>query len=177
MSSFALQPPAGSHLEHFDELLGFFMRSVQDPHEAQDLVQETFARLLGRPPADRIENPRALLFEVARNLLIDRHRQRQVRRHESDDLLVGHRAPVSDEPDTVCAARQRLRRVSVAIEQLPPRCREAFVLHKIDGLPQAEVAARMGISRNMVERHVMLGVAACRRALAAAPAGDRDGNG
>lgn len=163
-------------------MLGFFLRAVRDPHEAQDLVQETYSRLLGRRSGEPISNPRALLYEVARNLLIDRHRQRQVRQHESDSTLAEHPAPASSEPEAVVAGRQRLQLLMAVIEDLPPRCREAFVLHRIDGLPQAVVAERMGISRNMVERHIMLAMAACRRALAPAPvapppSGAGDGRG
>lgn len=49
-----------------------------------------------------------------------------------------------------------------AIGELPLRCREAFILHKFDGLSQAEVARQMGISVTMVERHIKLGMQACR---------------
>lgn len=165
-------PPSavGVTPQHFDELLGYFVRAIGDRHEAQDLVQETWSRLLARFGQQAVHNPRALLYEIARNLLIDRHRQRQGRQHESDQVLAEHRAPASTEPEAIMAGRQRLEVLLAAIEALPPRCREAFVQHKIDGLPQAVVAERMGVSRNMVERHVMLGVAACRRALAQATA-------
>ena len=164
-------PPStvGVTPQHFDELLGYFVRAVHDRHEAQDLVQEAYSRLLSRFGQRPIDNPRALLYEIARNLLIDRHRQRLVRQHESDQVLAEHRAPASTEPEAIMAGRQRLEVLLAAIEALPPRCREAFVQHKIDGLPQAVVAERMGVSRNMVERHIMLGVAACRRALGQSP--------
>ncbi|WP_325346632.1 RNA polymerase sigma factor [Xylophilus sp.] len=148
-------------------MLRHFTRAVKDAHEAQDLAQETFGRVLARMAAgERIDNLRALLYEVARNLLIDRHRQLRVRDHTGDEeLLHGLPGPASNEPEVRYAARQRVLLLMRAIEALPLRCRQAFVLHRLDGLPQAEVARRMGISVNMVERHVMLAVAACRKAL------------
>jgi RNA polymerase sigma-70 factor (ECF subfamily) len=51
--------------------------------------------------------------------------------------------------------RERLALLRGAIDELPPRCREVFVLHKLDGLSHADVADRLGISRNMVEKHVI----------------------
>jgi RNA polymerase sigma factor (sigma-70 family) len=158
------------HVRYYSELLRFFVHAIKDVHEAQDLVQQTFERVLERRYAgDQVANARALLFEVARNLLIDRHRQAQIRRHESDEVLRDHSGPAAAEPEAVYAGNQRVVLLVAAIEALPPRCRKAFVLHKIDGLSHAEVAREMGVTLNMVERHVMLAVAACRKALADVP--------
>lgn len=161
------------HVQFYDELLKFFTRAVRDVHEAQDLVQDTFGRVLAKVArGERIDDLRGLLYEIARNLLIDRHRMLQVRDHVADAVLDDLSGPASDDPAARYAGRQRLHLLVRTIEALPPRCREAFVLHKIDGLPQLQIAARMGISLNMVERHIMLAVAACRRAL-----GDGRGRG
>lgn len=155
-------------VRYYDELLGFFMRTVRDPHEAQDLVQETFERVLARMQAGEvIGQARPLLFEIARNLLIDRYRRLQVRQHDSDDVLGEMPGPSAQEPEAILAGMQRARVLVATIERLPPRCRMAFMLHKIEGHSHAEVASAMGVSVNAVERHIMLAVAACRKALAA----------
>ncbi len=152
--------------QFYEELLRYFTREVKDTFAAQDLVQETYGRVLAKVEAgEKIEDLRGLLYEVARNLLIDRHRQMQVRNHTTDDVLADMPAPAADGPEARYAGQQRLRLLVTAIDNLPLRCREAFVLHRLDGLPQAEVATRMGISVNMVERHIMLAVATCRKAL------------
>ncbi|MFT3803616.1 MAG: sigma-70 family RNA polymerase sigma factor [Burkholderiaceae bacterium] len=154
------------HAQFYDELLRYLTREVKDSDEAQDLVQETYGRVLARvATGERIEDLRGLLYEIARNLLIDRHRRMRVRKHVSDEALAGMHAPASEEPETRYAGQQRVRLLERTIENLPLRCRQAFVLHKLDGLPQAEVAARMGVSLNMVERHIMLAIAVCRKAL------------
>lgn len=158
------------HERYYEELRGFLMRAVKDTHEAQDLTQQAFERVLEHHDAGhRIDDPRALLFEVARNLLVDRHRRARVRQHDNDEVLLDHAAPAAGEPDAVYAGQQRLRVLVAAIESLAPRCRRAFILHKIEGLSHAQVAAQMEVSLNMVERHVMLAVAACRKALGDAP--------
>nr|WP_301542521.1 RNA polymerase sigma factor [Cupriavidus basilensis] len=154
------------HVRYYGELLRFFLREVKNLDEAQDLVQEACERGLAMASTgERIDDPRALHYKIARHLLIDRHRARQVRNHESDAVLQDMAGPLSDDPEAAYAGRQRGRLLVATIERLPPRCREAFVLHKIDGLSHAEVAARMGVGINAVERHVMLAVAACRKAL------------
>ncbi len=154
------------HVQFYDELLRYFTRAVRDPHEAQDLVQDSFGRVLAKVDrGERIDDLRGLLYEIARNLLIDRHRMRQVRDHVQDAALVDLPGPAADDPAVRYAGQQRLHLLVRTIEALPPRCRQAFVLHKIDGLPQMQIAEQMGVSLNMVERHIMLAVAACRKAL------------
>jgi RNA polymerase sigma factor (sigma-70 family) len=72
-------------------------------------------------------------------------------------------APAASEPEAVLASNQSVEALLATIELLPLRCREAFMLHKFDGLSHAEVAQRMGISRKMVEQHMALALQACRR--------------
>lgn len=161
---------------YYRELLNYFTRQVKDRDGAADIVQEAYARVLGVQQAGQpIREPRALLYRTARNVLIDQQRHNALRVPDEDpQALDAMPAPAAQQPEEAYAAQQRVGRLVAAIEALPPRCREAFVLHKLDGLSHAEVAARMGISRNMVERHVMLAVLACRKgrdsgAAAAAP--------
>lgn len=152
-------------IRYYDELLRFISHSVPNSHEAQDLVQQTFERLLTRYGQVPLENQRALLYEVARNLLIDRYRQQQRCQYESDDALAEVPAARECQPEVIIDQRQRLQLLQGVLLSLPPRRRQAFVLHKIEGRRQTEVAQIMHISVNMVERHIMLAIAACREAL------------
>ncbi|OON59952.1 RNA polymerase subunit sigma [Massilia sp. KIM] len=163
-------------LEHYRlELLNFLARQVNNRDNAADLVQESFVRVLAvLRSGQAVLNPRALLYRTARNLVTDQHRRLQVRQHDELELLDAQAlaAPAHLEPDAVLASRQVVEAYARAIESLPPRCREAFVLHVLDGMSQREVAARMGISTSMVEKHVVRGMLACRqveRALGATP--------
>jgi RNA polymerase sigma-70 factor (ECF subfamily) len=155
---------------YYQELLGFVARRTGDRERAADVVQETYVRVLGMQGsagALPVAQPRALLFRAARNIVIDQHRrsrQSVVEVGEFDDLSAPA-APESCQPEARLAARQSMEQLMRAINGLPPRCREAFVLFKIDGLTQAEIAERMGISRNMVEKHVIAGMLACQRSL------------
>jgi RNA polymerase sigma factor (sigma-70 family) len=153
---------------YYQELLNYFTRVVKDRDSAADIVQEAYARVLALQSGKPVSQPRALLYHTARNLVIDRHRRSETRGGglhaieavEDLDTLAG---PQACEPETAAASAQTVAALLNAIDSLPLRCREAFILHRFDGLPHAEVAARMGISRKMVEQHIKLAMDVCRR--------------
>ncbi len=147
---------------YYTELFRFLSRKLHDRHLAEDLTQETFSRALSS--TQQVSSHRALLYHIAKNLLVDRYRDPQQRfaadeMPDADSLL----APGHEQPDTITENQQYIDSLMAAIEALPPRCREAFILHRFDGLSQNEVAARMGISTNMVEKHIIRAMLACRR--------------
>lgn len=154
-------------LEHYyRELLNFLNRQVNDRDTAADLAQESFARVLAVQHAGRaVLDVRALLYRTARNLVIDQHRRAKLRRHDDLDAIpedLHPPAPRHLQPEDALASRQTVRTYAAAIEALPPRCREAFVLHVFDELSHAQVAQRMGISVSMVEKHMVRGMVACK---------------
>ncbi len=160
---------------YYRELLHFLGRSVKDQHTAADLVQESYARVLvAQKNGEDIVDPRALLYRTARNLLIDRHRHDQVRRaalgetvdtDEDEETLSQLAAPPAFEPEGAVASRQGVQALLTTIGELPVRCRQAFMLHKFEGLSHAEVAEEMGITVKMVEKHIKMGLQACRACL------------
>jgi len=158
--------PASVVVRYYRELLNHFANRLRSREGAADLVQEAYLRLLAVQRAGRpVPEPRALLYLTAHNLLIDQHRRAGVRDHEPLDGLAESEQPAAPaylQPDEAYAYDQRARAMQAAIEALPPRCREAFVLSRFDGLSHQEVAERMGISRNMVAQHVIRGVLACK---------------
>ncbi|RYY81862.1 MAG: sigma-70 family RNA polymerase sigma factor [Comamonadaceae bacterium] len=167
---------------YYRELLGFLHRALNDRDHAADLAQESYARILTvQQSGESVAEPRAFLYRTARNLVIDHYRRGQVRsRHAGVDPDVPETdldavaAPQAWEPEAAAMSAQGVDALLAAIADLPLRCREAFILHKFDGLSQAEVARHMGISTTMVERHIKLALQACRRAAAGQ---DAAGNG
>jgi len=153
---------------YYRELLRFLQGMVKDRETAADLAQESYARVLAvERSGETIAEPRALLYRTARNLVIDGHRRSEVRgQTQSQDVdasaIESLAAPGACEPETAAMSSQAVAALLAAIGDLPVRCREAFILHKFDGLSQAEVARQMGISVTMVERHIKLGMLACR---------------
>jgi RNA polymerase sigma-70 factor (ECF subfamily) len=124
---------------------------------AADIVQETYHRILAGNLWQQAENPRALLHRIAANLATDHARKNQVRNRHAD-----HAGFPGDElqsgnclnPETITARQQRLDKLVEAVDSLPPKCRAVFVLRKIEELSHAEITEHLGISRNMVERHL-----------------------
>ena len=112
-------------------------------------------------PPLRIETCKPFVFAIARNLLADRIRRNQIVSIEAvADLEALDIAVDQPGPDRNTIARDQLRRVQAALDRLPPRCREAVVLKKIEGLSVREIALRMGIAENTVDAHLTAGVRA-----------------
>jgi len=127
--------------------------------EVEDFRQDIYERVLEAAEAAIPERTRSFVFLTARNLLIDRLRKESVVAIEAVAELEALDI-ASDEPgpDRSVFARDLLRRLQAALDQLPPRCREAVVLKRIEGLSQREIAARMGISEQAVANHVARGM-------------------
>lgn len=152
---------------NYEELVRRVMRRVGSRATATDVVQDTFLRLQAAPQSGEITNPTAYLFRVADNLAIDHLRQetsraRMVVPHPDYE----HVAAAEASPEHALDYKQRLRLLEAAIAELPPKCREVFLLHKFDGLSHGEIAERLGITKSMVEKHVMKALAHCRDRLA-----------
>lgn len=168
---------------YYRELLNFLSRTLNDREAAADLAQESYVRLLEvRHAGKAVAEPRALLYRTARNLVIDQYRRGEVRgtalpldSDEADADTARLAAPAASQPEVAAASAQGVNAMLAVIGALPLRCREAFILHKFDGLPQAEVARRMGISIKMVERHIAHGLAACRQCRDGLDGDARDG--
>ncbi|CAE10485.1 sigma-70 family RNA polymerase sigma factor [Wolinella succinogenes] len=146
---------------YYRELLGYFQKSLGDIHLASDVVQEAYARVLSLQAKEiPIAKPRALLYKTAKNIAVDEYRRN---RRQENLLHEQARACVQEwQGEESFELQETLLR---AIDSLPPRCKEAFVLHKLEGFSQAEVAEKMGISKNMVEKHIIKALLECERAL------------
>lgn len=140
----------------------FLAARLGDEDEAEDAVQEVFLKLHQAQPNQPIENPAAYLFRIAANTSIDFLRRRQsarIRDSQWADLQASRAAgePISPHPspERVAESRARLERLVAALEDLSPKVRRVFILHKFEGLSHAEVAAELGISKSTVEKHMI----------------------
>lgn len=144
----------------------FLQRNWRDQAEVEDLRQEVFARVFEAARRERPALPKAFLFQVTRNLMID-----MLRRNGAisiRDMTDIERLNVSDmEPsaEAYVSARQELQILQNAINDLPPRCREVVIKRKIQGIPQKEVAAQMGIAVVTVENQIAIAMRLLAEAL------------
>lgn len=150
---------------HYGELRAYARRKTGNIATADDLVQEACLRLASID-VSKVANPRAFLYRVLSNLVIDHRRHESVRARSVDPIEDGYDfADEASDIERQCIARQQLVVLSRAIADLPPRCRECFVLRRFEDLHQNEIARRMGISRNMVEKHLRHAAVHCAQRL------------
>lgn len=151
-----------AYLDRRADLVRFFTLRLRSDAAAEDLVQEIYVRLARVDEHAPIENAAAYLYRLGNNLMLEqiRGRRRATARDtawsDSQTMTLGPEQ-VADEAaaDDALAARQRLAAVVRAVGELPPRTQEVFRLHKLEGLSHAETAARLGVSRSSVEKHMI----------------------
>jgi RNA polymerase sigma-70 factor (ECF subfamily) len=147
---------------HFEELRRFCGRLTGDSEAADDLVQAVFVRVWERRellPLDRVT--RAYLYRSARNAVISWHRGRKV-------VPLRLEADVADARaygDAVLEEKQARGAVARAVDALPSRCREAFLLVREQGMSYREAADVLGVSPKTVDAHLVQAMRALRSAL------------
>ncbi len=143
----------------------YLRRNWRDTDEIHDLRQEVYARVYVACVTVIPDSARAFVLSTARNLLVDRARRSRIVSIETfaDMDVLTLESEYSTERHVT--ARSELRLLQTALEALPSRCREVVQLRKIEGLSQKEVAARMGITEDTVERQVSKGLRALAGAL------------
>ena len=127
--------------------------------EIDDVVQETYARLSSTESVDAISNGKAYLFKTAYSVLSTHMRRSKVISfHTVADLDQLGAVAADPSPEIQTADRDELRRLAVVIAAMPRRAREVLLLRRVEGLSQREVAERLGISENTVEKHMGKGI-------------------
>jgi len=124
--------------------------------DVDDVIQETYTALAAKKTVEDIEHPRAYIFRIA-HMLVVRHvrRARIVSIQVNEDLEWTGDAP---SPEQTLIDRDVLRQVADAISDMPGQARTAFVLRRVHGLSQREIAKRMSLSENTVEKHIGRGL-------------------
>jgi RNA polymerase sigma factor (sigma-70 family) len=164
-----------SHLfrEHNRMLVGYLTARLRSVHEAKEVAQEAYVRLL------QLQNPgapsllRAYLFKTATHLAIDRLRHRAVQQSaERGELFEGLMGSVrdNDDPAQQLVARERTEHLVGFLQELPDKCRGVFELHRLEGLTQREVGVRLGLSERMVRSYITYAMLYCRLRLDGVPA-------
>jgi RNA polymerase sigma-70 factor (ECF subfamily) len=142
-------------------LTKYLQKYRSNKSDVADLLQDIYLRVYDSALRELPQATRPFVFVTAHNVLIDRIRREKVIPLETvesiEALGVAADAPGVEES---IVAREELRRVQAALDELPPRAREAIVLRQINGLSRREIAMRMGIAEQTVKWHLNAGVRA-----------------
>jgi RNA polymerase sigma factor (sigma-70 family) len=143
------------------DLVAYLRRKDRGGEEAEDVAQEAFARFHRSGHDVTTADARPLMFVIAKHIQLDRWKAagREARRNALEDVYdldSGPHALASPAPraDQQLIDRQNLAAAAAAIRALPPKTRDAFLLHRFEGLTYRQIAGRLGISVSMVEKHI-----------------------
>lgn len=131
----------------------------------EDVLQETWLKLHERGDPSSWREPRAFLFTTAANLATDAERRETradklfCREMTGDDTPCPH-----SDPQASAEAAEDIARLTAALDELTPLCREAFLLNRIEALTHVEIATRLGISTKSVQRYVERALRHCLQA-------------
>lgn len=152
--------------EHRGPLVAFLSRRIGED-DAQDIAQEALVRLM-RYRGQPVEQLRPLMYRIAINVIHDRGRRdstRQVFAHVSLDQDFIGLASLEPSHDQRIEHEQELALVRAAILQLPERCRQVYLLNRLEGLSYTQIAQHCGISVKAVEKHIGKALAMLRAKL------------
>lgn len=174
---------AGSSLNSSHTTFGIFVDDIRDvfltirlqlarvasrivpPHEVEDIVQETYVRLCHVGKADHIQHSKSYLYRTVHNLALDsvKRAENRLRDHRDDaeDSTFDEYSTQIDETFEQVATGEDFDQLCEAVRLLPVQARRVFVLKKVYGYSQREIAAELGIAESTVEKHVALAMKRC----------------
>lgn len=148
------------------DLMQYMLSIWRNRADLADLRQDVYVRVLEAADKQIPRPVKPFVFATARNLLIDRIRRARIVSIDAvADLESFASASDAPGPERSAIARDELRKLQEAMDHLPPRCREAVILGRIEGLTGQEIAARMGISEATVSKHLATGMYALANVL------------
>lgn len=146
--------------DHHGWLRGLLLRKLGCSEQAADLAQDTFVRVIAARTAEAPREPRSYLATIARGLLIDHYRRRDLERAYLD-ALAQLPEPEVPSPEQRWLVLETLLQIDAALDGLPPVARRAFLLSQLDGLGYAEIGRELGVSLATVKRHMLRAFRAC----------------
>jgi RNA polymerase sigma-70 factor (ECF subfamily) len=150
-----------SYLKNEKSLSRFLRRFLDRPEDIQDALHDTYVRACRSHDRAPVSSPKAFLFKIAKNVAINEHAKHANSRTVTgtDFERVAEYGNSGDLTEQQAVAEQQLDCAMQAIASMSPRVRDVFVLRKVHGFRQKEIAKRLGISESTVEKHLARGVA------------------
>ena len=150
--------------ENIGSLTRFLRQFFDSPADVEDVLQETFLKVFEAEHTTIISSPKAFLFKTAKNLSLNELSKRRTRKTDAVadidllSVLISERNGYDSQPELETAVEKRLAMAWELVDQLSPRVREVFILRKVHGLKQREIAERLGIAESTVEKHIAKGL-------------------
>jgi RNA polymerase sigma-70 factor (ECF subfamily) len=153
---------------HRPALRAWLLARFPTVSDVDDVVQESFARVVRARESGPVRSARALVFATARNLALDMLRRQRVVSFEPVPEE-NESTAISDNIDVIATVsrQEELELLTQAIQTLPERCRRIFTLRTAYGLSQRQIADRLGVSESTVEKETANGIRLCTRFFAA----------
>jgi len=150
--------------QYHNELKIYLIQHNHSPDIAEDILQDAFIRLVKAKPDSEIKNPRAFLYKIVSNLAIDYHRshKRRQNRHADESELV----ELTDQSPSLehqLYTQEQLAFLKQAISELPPKCRQVFIMHKFRFYPYSKIMQELNISESTVLKHMVKAMQHCRK--------------
>ncbi|XAH21844.1 sigma-70 family RNA polymerase sigma factor [Xylophilus sp. GW821-FHT01B05] len=165
-STSLVSDPQTLYSHHHGWLRAWLQRRLGCSHQAADLAQDTFLRVLLRPQAlTGLREPRAYLTTIAKGLVTD-HWRRQALERAYLETLANLPEPLAPSPEERLALLEALHAIDTMLDGLAHKAREAFLLSQLEGLTYAEIAERLVVSERTVKRYMAQGFEACLMAMA-----------
>lgn len=159
---------------HGPGLIRFLSRKMKSTEDAEDIAQNAFIRIQRVANSGELDNLKAYLYQTASNLAIDQLRREKLHnnyvnqettKHLSQDESSSPSMADQCTPDRLLTAQRQLKEIRKALDSLPVKCRQAFLLHRNKGLSYSEIAQEMCVSVSSVEKYILQSLKTCRKAL------------
>lgn len=141
-------------LEYYKELVYFVQKMVGNKDQAVEIIQETYVKTIEKSKETTIENERAFLYKVARNIVIDQSRKdknKEFIEYEEEKYFCSK----NEQPDEIVLENVKEELLLEALETLPKHLKQVFVLHIFEGLTKKQIATMMNLNLNSVQKYVI----------------------
>lgn len=154
----AAHPVADLYTEHHRWLHAWLRKKLGCTHQAADLAQDTFVSLLAKPCQP--DEPRAYLLTIARRLVFETWRRRDLERAWLAELAALPDAVAPSEEERAIVL-ETLLAIDALLAGLSAKARQAFLMSQLDGLTYAQIAAELGVSVSRVRQYMTQALTRC----------------
>jgi RNA polymerase sigma factor (sigma-70 family) len=151
----------------------YLASKLDSAEDAAEVAQEAYLRLHRMEQPQKLDNPRAFLFQVATNLAVDQLRRRTLHfrflKYEKGQAPEGEPLDINAttaSPEQILDAKEKLKAMYRAVDELPFKVKQAFLLHRSSGMSYAEIADALEVSVSSVEKYLLQALKHCRKRMA-----------